>query len=224
MATTPRGPRLLKGAIVTLDLANGSASPQTIPFQYNPEKVTHRLSSQLEGGGQGDRSETVRFKGAPEETFSVKVEIDAADALERGDSNAATEGIYPQLAALEMLTYPHSQQVIDANARLDKGELEIGGASYDVPLVLFVWGPKRVLPVSVVSVSVDETHFDARLNPIVAEVTLELRALNYSSLDPKHKGYSLFMTYQKGKEQMAARAVSKSPNELVGFDVTSKTR
>jgi hypothetical protein len=221
MPTTPRGPRLLKGAIVTIDLATPGASPQTIAFQYNPHEVTRSLTSQLEGG-QDQRSEGVRFKGAPEESFTLKIEIDADDAMERGDSRVAESGIYPQLAALEMLAYPQTKQVEDANRELAQGKLQIGGPSYEAPLALFVWGPKRVLPVTVTSLSITETLFDSRLNPIAAEVTLQLRALSYSNLDPEHKGYSLFMAYQKGKEQLAKQGLAGNADSLVGFNVRGR--
>jgi hypothetical protein len=46
-----------------------------------------------------------------------------------------------------------------------------------VPVVLFVWGPSRILPVRVTSFSVDETLFSPTLHPIQATVTLGLEVL-----------------------------------------------
>ena len=44
-----------------------------------------------------------------------------------------------------------------------------------VPVVLFVWGPGRILPVRVTSFAVDETLFAPSLYPLQATVTLGLR-------------------------------------------------
>ena len=104
-----------------------------------------------------------------------------------------------------------------ADLHADKMEVASG---YDAPLTLFVWGPQRVLPVQLTSMTVTETIFDAQLNPIQATVKLEMRALTYSDLDPNHKGYSLFLAYQKSKEGQARRgATGGNTRELLGVDV-----
>ncbi len=220
MATTPTGPRLLKGAIVAVDVSKSGVMPTTtIAFQYNPETLTRTLDPQWAGGEPGQRSQEIRFKGAPKEPISLDVTIDATDQLERGDAATLEKGIYPQLSALEILLYPASRQVIDNNALLDQGQIEIANALYDAPLTLFVWGPKRVLPVVLTSLSVTEEAFDTRLNPIRATVKLSLRALTYDDLDSKHKGYSLFLAYQKAKEQLASELNTADANQAVGFNV-----
>jgi hypothetical protein len=173
---------------------------------------------------KGERAETLRFTGAPDETFSVEVMIDASDQLDKGDAQALESGVYPQLNALEILLYPSSQQVIKDNDLLNQGKIEIGGGPYDAPLTLFVWGPKRVLPVMLNSINVTETVFDVNLNPIQATVTLSLRALSYSDLDPKNKGYNLFLAYQKGKERLAQQGATRDPNSVVGFNVPGRIR
>jgi hypothetical protein len=211
-------PRLLKGAIVAVDPAN-IIRQTTIAFQYNPESLKRTLTPQMANSEKGQRAETLRFLGAPEETFSIEIVIDATDQLEKGDAQAQEMGIYSQLSALEILMYPNSQQVIQDNQLLDQGKIEIGGGPYDAPLTLFVWGPKRVLPVMLTSVNVSETIFDTRLNPMQATVSLNARALSYSDLDPKHKGYSLFMAYQKVKENMAGAVNTQNGNQAVGFNV-----
>jgi hypothetical protein len=52
-----------------------------------------------------------------------------------------------------------------------------------VPTVIFVWGPGRIVPVRVISLSTSEKLFDAALNPTQAEVTIELRVLTPKELD-----------------------------------------
>src|SRR5229473_3358064 len=108
MPTYPYGPRILKGALVVMSETN--PMPQTIAFQYNPETLKRSLQPQVAGGEQGERSTVVRYIGAPTETIDLEVLLDAMDALEQGESAALNAGIYPQLALLELLAYPSSQQ------------------------------------------------------------------------------------------------------------------
>lgn len=201
MPTYPHGPRILKGAIVVISEAQ--PQPQMIALQYNPETVTRSLQPQVEGGDQGTRSQAIRYIGAPVETIELEVSLDAVDALEQGESTAIQAGIYPQLALLELLIYPGSQQVLQNDALLATGVLEV--APMVAPLTLFVWGPNRVLPVALTSLSVREELFDTNLNPIRATLTLSMRALSYSDLAPGTRGYHLFLAYQQAKESMAAQ-------------------
>src|SRR4051812_5661783 len=110
MTTFPGSPRLLKGAIIGLDPVNPLAS--IIVFQYNPDTMTRRLEARTSGGGDsGDRAEALRLTGPPKETITLSIEADATDGLEVGNPLAVLSGIYPTLAALEMLLYPKSATV-----------------------------------------------------------------------------------------------------------------
>lgn len=215
MPTYPTGPRLLKGAIVAI--SDESPQPRTVTLQYNPETVKRSLQAQVAGGDEGQRSQIVRFIGAPVETFDLEVSIDVIDQLEKGNNNAVNNGIYPQLAMLETLVYPPSAQVKQNDSLLASGTLEI--APLAAPLTLFVWGPNRVLPVRLNSLSISEELFDTSLNPIRATVSLNMRALSYSDLNVNTRGYNLFMVYQQGKEAMAALGISNAPNANIGVDV-----
>jgi hypothetical protein len=207
---------LLKGAIVAIDPAGAGRS--TIVFQYNPETLKRSLQPQMAGGEGGKSSLAVRYTGAPVETIDLEVAIDAVDQLEADQQDAAQTGIHSQLAALETLLYPHSDQV-DQNGRLlDQGSLEI--PPYVAPLTLFIWGGNRVLPVVLTRCSVNEELFDGHLNPIRATVSLGLRALSYSDVDKSHPAYHLFLAYQQTKEKLARQGVTGSPNDLIGVDVS----
>jgi hypothetical protein len=221
MPTSRPGPPFLKGAIVAVDPATNS-SPVTIAFQYNPQKVSRTLAPKKPPTEQSSSNEQ-RFEYAPNETFSISdVMIDAADQLERGDANARDVGIYPQLDALETLLYATSQRVTTDNKLLDEGQVEI--AHHDPLLTLFVWGAKRVVPVELTRVAIEEQIFDTQLNPVRAQVTLEMRVLNYADFGRKDKGYSLFMAYHKSKERLAAKGVTSDPNKVVGFNVQGRIR
>jgi len=124
----------------------------------------------MAGAQGGERSQALRYTGAPVETIDLEVTIDAVDQLEAGEGKALAKGIHPQLAALEMLLYPHSRQVTQNARLLEQGTIEI--VPYVAPLALFIWGGNRVLPVSLTRYSVSEEMFDTHLNPIRATVTL----------------------------------------------------
>jgi len=121
--------------------------------------------------------------------------------MEAGDVTVSQLGIYPQLAALETMVYPSSQQLLANNSQSNTGTLEI--APMEAPLSLFVWSQQRVLPVRVTDFSVTEEAFDPNLNPIRAKVSLGMRVLTVNDLGFSHKGGNLFMTYLQQKEQLA---------------------
>jgi hypothetical protein len=143
-------PRLLKGAIVSVD-PNVGTPLGTIAFQYNPDEVTRTLKPQSVGD-EPDRTEILRLKGPPVETIKCTVEIDATDQLASGDSNTLAYGIQPQLAALELLVYPSSAE-LNANETLSLvGTIEI--LPMESALTLFVWSNTRVTPVRITDLNV----------------------------------------------------------------------
>ncbi len=212
MTTFPGSPRLLKGGIVLLDPTT-SAVQRVIPLQYNPDTLSRTLQVQGVAEG-GDRSEALRLKGPPVETIKLEAEIDATDQLEFPEQNSAAvhAGIYPQLAALEMIVYPASSQM-QANFDLSQtGTLEI--IPMEASLSLFVWSVKRILPVRITEFSITEEAFDPLLNPIRARINLSMRVLGVNDLGFTHKGGSLFMVYHQQKEQLAAMAQSGALSAL----------
>jgi hypothetical protein len=215
MTTFARSPRLLKGAIVGIDPFNPLAS--VIIFQYNPDTLTRTLQAQAAGEG-GARAEALRLKGAPVERIRLDVAIDATDQLELGDPQATGNGIHPQLAALEMLLYPKSVQVITNTALLLAGTIEV--IPPEAPFTLFIWGPKRVLPVRLTEFNITEEMYDTALNPIRARVSLGLRVLSYSDFPVLHPGYALFLAHQVVKEAMATIGSVGNLAAVTGGNVT----
>ena len=219
MTSFPGSPRLMKGALVGIDIFNPLAS--VIVFQYNPETLTRRLQAQTLGGTEGDKTEALRLKGAPIENISLTIEIDATDQLERGDSVSGSMGIYPQLSSLEMLIYPKSAVVIANTVLLALGTIEV--VPPVAPFTLFVWGPKRVVPVRISDFSITEEAYDPNLNPIRAKVALGLRVLTYSDLSIVNPGYHIFLAHQVVKETMAVigslNGAGRAVEGSVSFDV-----
>ena len=213
MTVRPRGPFTVKGGLVTIP---PDGAPQVIAFQYNPSTLKRTLQAEMVGGETDDRSLAVRFKGAPVETITADVEIDGTDALEQGDATALQLGILPQLAALELLIYPTSTQVTQAQSQLASGTIEI------VPLVaprtLFIWGARRVLPVRIEQCAITEDAFDSSLNPIRATLSLTMRVLTYTDLDASTKDYHQFLVYQQALESFRSSALSTQPQTDTGVD------
>ncbi|WP_020160075.1 hypothetical protein [Methylobacter marinus] len=200
-----RSPPILKSGIVLLDPA--SFQPlRIVVLQYNPDQLSRTLQVQAMSGESGDRSEALRLKGAPVETFKLEAEIDATDQLEFPDQNISYKdlGIFPQLAALESLISPTSDQLSGMESILTGGTVEI--APVEAPLALFVWSVQRVAPVRVTEFSITEEAFDTQLNPIRAKVSLGLRVLTISDFGFGHKGGQYFMAYLKNKEFLAQKA------------------
>lgn len=200
MTSFPGSPKLLKGGIVLLNPDSG-VPLQIVVLQYNPDTLSRTLQPQGIGPEPGDRLEALRLKSPPLETIKLEAEIDATDQLETAAPVVGRLGIFPQLAALEVMIYPTSAQLNDNNSQSRRGVLEI--APMEAPLALFVWSQTRVLPVRLTEFSITEEAFDPNLNPIRAKVSLGMRVLTVSDLGFAHKGGNLFMAYLQQKEQLA---------------------
>jgi hypothetical protein len=185
----------LRGALVSIDPLGGV--PTVVVFQYNP----HTLTRQLEARGAEGGPAATSFAGAPVETITVDVELDATDRLGVSDPRAVALGIHPELAALERLVYPSSARVIANTVLAATGSIEV--IPPQGPLILFIWGPQRVLPVTIRQFSVTEEAHDPKLNPVRARVSLGLRVLSYDDLGPLHPGHAIFLAHQVAKEVLA---------------------
>jgi hypothetical protein len=214
MTTFPNSPRVLKGAIVAVDPTN--PTPSVIIFQYNHDTLTRTIKPRAPGG-DGARSEAMRLTGPPEETIKVDVDIDAIDQLEKSDGVATSLGIYPQLSALEMLTYPSSATVIANTVLLVAGTMEVIPA--DAPLTLFIWGAKRILPVRITDFSITEEAHDQSLNPIRAKVGLGLRVLGYNDLSITDPGYYIFLAHQIVKETLSVTGTTSDLTAVAGSNI-----
>jgi hypothetical protein len=222
----PGRPMLLKGALIVF----GAPIPvptNIIIFQYNPETMTRKIA--FPNAGQDGNSclnsgDTPNVNQPPTEAYSLTVELDATDQIEDADTVTLAVGLHPALAALELLLYPSSTVMLLNKALVAFGSSMI--APPQVPLVLFVWGAARVVPVQVSSVSITETAFDQLLNPIQAKVDLGMRSLALSELKHAVPPFStLGIVNQVAKEVMArfqiggiaAQAESKVVRGLLPF-------
>ena len=160
---------LLKGALVSFNPSFLIPLPNIIVFQYNPETMTHAWTQPEAAGGSSSSSDAsttnnpMAVKGMPGESFSFTIAVDANDEIADGSAPTAAiaevSGVYSRLAAIEMLLYPTMPggggllgAVSAAAASLTSGTSS--GPTTQVPastmpIVLFIWGPGRIVPVRV---------------------------------------------------------------------------
>lgn len=172
--------------------------PNVIVFQYNPETITHGWTPAP--SPPGEDSNPLAVGGEPGESFSFTLAMDASDMIADGSvvaqGLASVSGIYTRLAALETLLVPTTQDAgasLLGSVSLSVGGLSIGGSAggavkrqipaAQLPTVLFVWGPGRIVPVKVNSLSITETLYDpVLLHPTHAEATIGLSVLTEREL------------------------------------------
>ena len=193
--------KYLRGALVEFMPTFLIPLPNVIIFQYNPESMTHTWSQAQAADAQpGQPNNPLAVKGVPGETFSFTLAMDSADMIADGSvvaqGLATASGIYTRLAALEMLLYPTGSfgGGLLGSVSVSVGGIggALGGAAGDtqrpvpqsqVPTVLFVWGPGRILPVRVTGLTITEKLYDSLLlNPTHAEAQISLKVLTPEEL------------------------------------------
>ena len=196
---------IFKGALISFMPASGigiPGLPNVIMFQYNPESITHGWTEAASPPPKPSSSEPDKPKsdqnplavaGVPGETFTFTLKLDSNQQIADGSSDpigaglATVSGVYTRLAALEMLQFPPSASgsglVGQISSGISSANLGLGPAqpntipSSQVPIVLFVWGPFRIVPVRVTALSVSEKLYDSLLNPTQADVQITLTVL-----------------------------------------------
>lgn len=178
---------VLRGMLVEYSGQFLGPIPNVVVFQFNPESIARTVAIPERAAGSGaGRPQRERGQAAapPAETFTLTAHFSAADDLGAGGALAAIPrvfGIGPQLAALEKMVYPPRAPGGLVGAAVDavSSALASGGQGATrnvprerVPRLLFIWGPSRVLPVTITSLTLTEQKFDALLNPVQAEVQI----------------------------------------------------
>ncbi len=176
-----RSPRLVRGALVQLAEDVIGIVPNIIPFQYNPETLTRKMTPwnpfEVDQTGRGQIAPTSQ-PFDPKEAISLEIHFDAADQLEDGDPIAGAIGIADRIAAIEKLLFPSQGLIGDLlNAAAALVGAEQPPKRPTVPVSLLVWGPGRILPVRVTDYSIDESTFLPSLHPLTAKISLALEVL-----------------------------------------------
>jgi hypothetical protein len=175
--------------------------PNIIVFQYNPETMTRTITtapppqSASVSGASGNKplpAQQVNPQSQPfdpQESFSLTIILDAADALEQSDPIALVSGVAASISAMEMLCYPPGPGPL--GGLVSAAISTLTGSSptadvvprTDVPIVLFFWGPGRILPVRIKSFSVEEQQYSPTLYPVRAKVSIGLDVVDSTQLD-----------------------------------------
>jgi hypothetical protein len=173
----PGRPKTAKGAIIALRPdSKGPIDPSTptFVFQYNPETLMRTVSSIIGEEPQSKGKKPVA--NSIVELINLNLEFDAADQLEQPNQHLhfVEKGLHPTLAALESIM--HSQSETD---------------NPTPPVVLFLWGPNRIIPVWLDNLKVTEEAFDPDLNPIRVRIELNMRVRDLSELKEGSLGYAI---------------------------------
>jgi hypothetical protein len=206
-----------------------------------------------EGGANGasaTASETAQPHDPPE-TFNLVLELDAADALEEPESHpvAVISGVADRIAAMEMLLYPNDESLLGGLLGSITGSLSVGasvggsgiGGSISgafgaiagagakpvprgtVPVLLFAWGPGRIVPVRLTSFSVEEQAYSPLLYPIRAKVSVGMKVLTPKDFPSCHRTLSqemaimAFKWTRKQKQVLAATNLANSVESILGM-------
>jgi hypothetical protein len=233
--------KYLRGAFVEFMPTFLVPLPNVIIFQYNPETITHTWTPAAAGGGgaattgAGGSGVTnpLAVKGVPGETFSFSLALDAADMIidegPIGEGLAVASGVYTRLAALEMLQYPTGS--FSGSGLLGTVSSALGGGpsgdrevpESQVPTVLFIWGPGRILPVRVTGLTITEKLYDSTLlNPTHADVQVGLKVLTPEELEfvngPLKDIAKAAYVYSQGLRQALALAnLGNAVDSIIGM-------
>ena len=188
--------------------------PNVVIFQFNPESLTRNIEIPSRPTGATSR-ETTQAGETPVEKITLTAHFSAADRLGENNALARAFGIGPRLAALEKMVQPPGrlgavlQRAVDAvseaisRRRGESPAQPIPREHY--PRVLFIWGLTRVLPVVIDSMTITEQEYDARLNPVRAEVALGLtiNQVGHCSDDVVARGAMEYTNMSKDMQAMA---------------------
>jgi hypothetical protein len=217
---------LLRGVLVEYASDFLGPLPNIVVFQFNPEQIARSINIPQREVASARAARIAEARGAaapPTETFTLTAHFSAADDLGRGGPLAVVPrqfGIAPQLAALEKMVYPGN----GSSGALGKAVDAVGAAIGDnagtkagrpvprerLPRLLFVWGPTRVLPVQIESLSITEQKFDFQLNPVQAEVRIGLAVIQFGRKNEDKLGKGA-LDYTNGiKQAQAALNLAKA--------------
>ena len=203
----PNKPKILRGAFVEFGL---TLPPLLVVFQFNPVELTRNrwLTFSVPGSADTQSSSvsgrTLReihrnvsnllelqyrqLVTVEEQTIGFDIRLDATDKLDDGDTIVEQFGIAAQIATLELMVTPKDESRIGAGVSGLLGSRE--GFSFtrgaNPPLVLFIFGRRRVLPVNINSLNITETEFSTDLYPIRATVAVSLTVIEGESLQYRY--------------------------------------
>jgi hypothetical protein len=178
--------QLTRNRSLTFTVPNPPAPPPTATTTPAPAAPTQTRTLRQFHGQFSDLLDLQKQQlvTVQEQVINFDIRLDATDKLNDGDTITEQFGIAPQISTLELMVYPKSESLLGAVL----GAL-LGGSSgfsftrgANPPLILFIFGRKRVLPVNINSMNITETEFSTDLNPIRATVAVSLTVIEGKSV------------------------------------------
>ena len=188
-------PKVFRGAFVEYGL---SIPPLVVVFQFNPVQLSRGRTQEFsmtaptqpweDGYGLTLRNfhqgfnDLLKLRDAQyvtthPESLGFEILLDATDKLNEGDRITEELGIAPQLATLDLMAQPKKEGVFGALVQqLLPRRFSFTGTEKP-PMILFIWGRKRILPVNINSLTITETEFHTNLEPIRATVSVDLTVI-----------------------------------------------
>ena len=232
--------KFLRGAFIQFMETIIIPVPNIIIFQFNPEQITHTWTP-AKSASYSETDNALAVSGAPGESFNFVLKMDATDMLADGspvaEGIATVSGISTRIAALEMLMHPTRGG--DPGSLLGSVSISTGGLggalggvasgrdhpvpANQLPTVLFVWGPGRILPVKLTRLNITEQLYDPTLlNPTHAEATVGLQVLTKREIDSVNGPLAAVsrMAYeysQRLREVLAVANVANSAESAIGM-------
>ena len=190
--------KILRGAFVEFGI---SLPPLLVVFQFNPLQITRSRTAtinapQTPAGSQPAQSAGfIQQLGASgpkalldfragqtitvgQESLSFDIRLDASDPR---NGIAEEFGVAPQLSTLELMMLPKNQSLLGGAISALLGGAPKQFAFFDEaknpPIILFIWGRKKVMPVNIKSMSIKEEEFSTELNPLRVTVTVSLEVM-----------------------------------------------
>jgi hypothetical protein len=230
----------LKGGLIEFMESFPIPVPNVIIFQYNPETMTHGWTPATTGApAAGQKTQNpLAIAGQPQETFSFTLAMDSNDTIADGNAVVAglaeLSGVYSRLAALEMLLFPTAPPGGGLIGSVTAALGGLGGGSsspsptqrvpaQQLPTVLLVWGPGRIVAVRVTALSITEKLYDNKLlNPVHVEAQITLRVLTKEELDyvdgPLGDVAKIANTYSQGlREALAIANLANAVSSIIGM-------
>jgi hypothetical protein len=189
-------PKILHGAFAEFGI---SLPPLVVVFQFNPLLITRTRTASI-AAPPTPANTTQSAAPVPalptskpnplldfrhgqlvtvkSETLGFDIRLDASDPR---NGIAEEFGLAPQLATLEQMMLPKNTSLLGGAVSALLGGAPKQFAFFDdaknPPIILFIWGRKKVMPVNIFNMSIKEEEFSPELNPVRATVTVSLEVM-----------------------------------------------
>lgn len=220
----------LRGAFIAYEPKGYPDKKRVIPFRFNPELISRTVAveaGQAGGGVEGaapgaaaapaGEAAADAESGALKESFSIQIRLDFADREESVRGLNAEFGVAPEIAAIEDLLYP-----AETKSEATSDGTEPTHPARERPTVLFVWGRKRVLPVRIASLKIEESVYNNHLNPVRAEIEASLEVLGGAAALAHPAVRSALDHTDAGRRDLAAMFYANTASQGSNYIVPKK--